>query len=99
MFFLGNTVYHLAATLNAMANPLMAFLAMFLPCNSRRYGHSLSHLVIIYPFNTVYQLAATLNAIANPLMSFSKCSFIQTAIYFVQQRFYRPVIHLFIHSS
>jgi len=32
----GNTVYHLAATLNAMANPLMAFLAMFLPCTSRR---------------------------------------------------------------
>ena len=34
--YLGNTVYHLAATLNAMANPLMAFLAMFLPCNNRR---------------------------------------------------------------
>jgi len=32
----GNTVYHLAATLNAMANPLMAFLAMFLPCRNRR---------------------------------------------------------------
>ena len=32
----GNTVYHLSATLNAMANPLMAFLAMFLPCHSRR---------------------------------------------------------------
>ncbi|XP_040569543.1 solute carrier family 52, riboflavin transporter, member 3-A [Lepeophtheirus salmonis] len=28
----GNTVYHLSVTLNAMANPLMAFLAFFLPC-------------------------------------------------------------------
>ena len=32
----GNTVYHLAATLNSMANPMMAFLAMFLPCKSRK---------------------------------------------------------------
>jgi len=31
----GNTVYHLAVTLNAMANPLMAFLAFFLPCRRR----------------------------------------------------------------
>jgi len=29
----GNTVYHMAVTLNAMANPMMAFLAFFLPCN------------------------------------------------------------------
>jgi len=29
----GNNVYHLAVTLNAMANPTMAFLAMFFPCN------------------------------------------------------------------
>lgn len=28
----GNTVYHMAVTLNAMANPMMAFLAFFLPC-------------------------------------------------------------------
>lgn len=28
----GNLVYHLAVTLNAMASPLMAFLAFFLPC-------------------------------------------------------------------
>ena len=28
-------VYHLAVTLNAMANPLMAFLAFFLPCRRR----------------------------------------------------------------
>ncbi|QQP48834.1 C20orf54 -like protein, partial [Caligus rogercresseyi] len=32
----GNTVYHLSVTLNAMANPLMAFLAFFLPCKSDR---------------------------------------------------------------
>jgi len=31
----GNMVYHFAVTLNAMANPLMAFLAFFLPCNKR----------------------------------------------------------------
>jgi len=40
----GNTVYHLAATLNAMANPLMAFLAMFLPCNSPRVVMGLASL-------------------------------------------------------
>ena len=28
----GNTVYHLAVTLNAMANPIMAFAAFFIPC-------------------------------------------------------------------
>jgi len=33
----GNTVYHLSVTLNAMASPLMAFLAMFVPCSSTRY--------------------------------------------------------------
>jgi len=32
----GNTVYHLSVTLNAMANPLMAFLAFFLPCVRQR---------------------------------------------------------------
>ena len=42
--FAGNTVYHLAATLNAMANPLMAFLAMFLPCNSPRVVMGLASL-------------------------------------------------------
>ena len=28
----GNTVYHWSATLHAMANPLMAFFAFFVPC-------------------------------------------------------------------
>lgn len=32
----GNTVYHLAVTFTAMANPLMAFLAFFLPCTRQR---------------------------------------------------------------
>merc|ERR1719483_404856 len=32
----GNTIYHLSVTLNAMANPLMAFLAFFLPCVRQR---------------------------------------------------------------
>lgn len=32
----GNTVYHLVATLNAMANPLMAFFSMFVACRSKR---------------------------------------------------------------
>ena len=31
----GNTVYHLAVSLNAIANPLMAFLAFFVPCTSQ----------------------------------------------------------------
>ena len=30
----GNTVYHLAVTLHAMANPVMAFAAFFIPCKS-----------------------------------------------------------------
>jgi len=33
----GNTVYHLSVTLNAMASPLMAFLAMFVPCSKTKY--------------------------------------------------------------
>ena len=33
----GNTVYHLAVTLNAMANPIMAFAAFFIPCKSVKY--------------------------------------------------------------
>ena len=32
----GNTVYHLAVTLHAMANPFMAFVAFFVPCKSVR---------------------------------------------------------------
>ena len=31
----GNMVYHFAVTLNAMANPLMAFIAFFFPCNKQ----------------------------------------------------------------
>jgi len=38
----GNTVYHLAVTLNAMANPMMAFLAFFLPCTRRSLVYTLT---------------------------------------------------------
>ena len=38
----GNTVYHLAVTLSAMANPMMAFLAFFLPCSRRSIVFSLT---------------------------------------------------------
>jgi len=38
----GNTVYHLAVTLNAMVNPLMAFLASFVPCTSQRVVYILT---------------------------------------------------------
>lgn len=38
----GNTIYHLAVTLSAMANPLMAFLAFFLPCSRRSIVFSLT---------------------------------------------------------
>ena len=38
----GNTVYHFAVTLNAMANPMMAFLAFFLPCSRRSVVYSLT---------------------------------------------------------
>merc|ERR1712154_701036 len=38
----GNTVYHFAVTLNAMANPLMAFLAFFLPCSRPAVVYSLT---------------------------------------------------------
>merc|ERR1712242_259768 len=40
----GNTVYHLAVTLNAMANPLMAFLAFFMPCTQQGVVLSLALL-------------------------------------------------------
>jgi len=40
----GNTVYHLAVTLNAMANPLMAFLAFFMPCTQQGVVLSLAML-------------------------------------------------------
>ena len=30
----GNTVYHLAVTLHAMVNPVMAFAAFFIPCKN-----------------------------------------------------------------
>ena len=33
----GNTVYHLSATLHAMANPLMAFFAFFVPCRKMKW--------------------------------------------------------------
>lgn len=32
----GNVVYHLSVTLNAMANPVMAFTAFFYPCRSSK---------------------------------------------------------------
>jgi hypothetical protein len=32
----GNTVYHLSVTMHAMANPVMAFLAFFMPCSKTR---------------------------------------------------------------
>ena len=32
----GNVIYHLAVTLSAMVNPLMAFAAFFIPCKSPR---------------------------------------------------------------
>ena len=37
-------MYHMAVTLNAMANPLMAFLAFFLPCNRQNVVVSLTVL-------------------------------------------------------
>merc|ERR1712055_385719 len=40
----GNTVYHLAVTLNAMANPMMAFLAFFMPCTQQGVVLSLALL-------------------------------------------------------
>ena len=58
-FFLGNTVYHLAATLNAMANPMMAFLAMFLPCYNKKMVGVLALLGII---TTSYIVATALNS-------------------------------------
>lgn len=62
-FLPGNTVYHLTATLNAMANPLMAFLAMFLPCKSKRI---VSVLTILGCVTTSFILATALHS-PNPL--------------------------------
>merc|ERR1711981_1431943 len=33
----GNAVYHLSVTLHAMANPVMAFVAFFIPCTRPRW--------------------------------------------------------------
>ena len=33
----GNAVYHLSVTLHAMANPVMAFMAFFIPCTRPRW--------------------------------------------------------------
>ena len=52
-------MYHLAATLNAMANPMMAFLAMFLPCYNRRMVGILAVLGII---TTSFIIATALNS-------------------------------------
>ena len=57
-----------------MANSMMAFLAMFLTCNSRRYGHSLSqavsHSVFACLFYTVYQFISTQTGMASSMMAF-----------------------------
>merc|ERR1719334_473527 len=58
----GNTVYHLAVTLNAIANPLMAFLAFFVPCTSQ--GVVLSLAVLGWALSTF--ILAT--ALASPGM-------------------------------
>ena len=66
-------VYHLAVTLNAMANPLMAFLAFFLPCRRRSVvlglaatgcllsGYILAtagELIIFYGINKIFLVAS-----------------------------------------
>ena len=58
----GNAVYHLAVTLNAMANPLMAFLAFFLPCRRQTVALTLGALACLL---TSFPLAT---ALASPSM-------------------------------
>ena len=56
-------MYHLVATLNAMANPMMAFLAMFLPCTNRKIVSLLTGLSFLV---TIFILATALHS-PNPL--------------------------------
>ena len=44
----GNLVYHLSVTLNSMANPVMAFAAFFLACNSVRIIKLLTLLGLVF---------------------------------------------------
>ena len=55
----GNTIYHLAVTLSAMANPMMAFLAFFLPCTRRSIVFSLTVTGCLL---STYILATALNS-------------------------------------
>jgi len=53
----GNTVYHMAVTLTAMANPLMAFLAFFLPCTRQ---HVVATLAFVGSLLSTFIIATAL---------------------------------------
>lgn len=58
----GNVVYHLAVTLNAMANPVMAFAAFFFPCKNLRV------LLLLSVLGTVFSSFILATALASPSM-------------------------------
>ena len=58
----GNVVYHLAVTLNAMANPVMAFAAFFFPCKNLRV------LLLLSGLGTVFSSFILATALSSPSM-------------------------------
>lgn len=55
----GNAVYHLSVTLNAMANPVMAFFAFFVPCTRLR---SIVAITVVGSIFGGFILATSLNS-------------------------------------
>ena len=55
----GNAVYHLSVTLHAMANPVMAFFAFFVPCTRLR---SIVAITVIGSIFGSFILATSLNS-------------------------------------
>ena len=58
----GNLVYHLSVTLNAMANPAMAFYAFFVPCTR------LTSILALTAIGTILSLFLLATALTSPGM-------------------------------
>ena len=66
MFYIsGNTVYHLTVTLNAIVNPLMAFIAFFLPCPKKNlvvfltiFGTFITGFIVATAFFSPYMIVS-----------------------------------------
>lgn len=58
----GNTVYHLSVTLHAMANPVMAFFAFFVPCKK------VSHIIALTAIGSIFAAFLMATALTSPDM-------------------------------